>query len=141
MRPRSTGTCACIRGPQPKASVDARLGFGRTKGLTTRPGPIALPDEAHSDAHGYLKNVVYAAVFSGLAYFLTPRDDQHAGDLFANHAGPAADEYDRLRSVDVAWPKHAFHEVNAVHHPLGATGTAGAYQFSCAASLDFTCCG
>ena len=55
------------------------------------------------------ENVVYDAVFSGLAYFLVSRDDEHACGLLANHAGPAADQCDRLRSVDVAWPKHAFY--------------------------------
>ena len=70
------------------------------------------------------KNVVYDAVFSGLACFLASRDGEHACGLPANHAGPAADQCDRLRSVDVVWPKHPFHEVNVVHHPLGATGIA-----------------
>ena len=30
--------------------------------------------------------------------------------------------------MDVAWLKHAFHEVNVVHRPAGATGIAGYYE-------------
>jgi len=95
--------------------------------LAFRRGPDTLPDDAHSYARCHLKNVIYAALFSGLACFLTASDGEHVGGLPANHVGPAAGKYDRLCSVDVAWTKHVFHEVSVVHHPPGETGTAGYY--------------
>ena len=117
--------------------MDDRLGFGRTRSRTNRRGPDVLPDDAQSSARCHRKNVVYAAVFGELAYFLASRDDQHAGGLPTYHTGPAADKCARLCSVDVPWPKHAFQEVNVVHQQLSATGTAGLSEDTTCSTLRY----